>query len=114
MSNYEINKLIHETLLEVGIPPKLLGYSYIAYSMELAFQDPEALRYVTKGLYVDVACKFSSTPYRVERAIRHAITVVWLKGNTELLLHIFKGCSKNTPTNSLFLSTFYNYLTIRQ
>lgn len=99
---------IYRTLMDIGLKPNLLGYSYIAYSMELAFQNPDNLRYVTKGLYVDIATKFNSTPWRVERAMRHAISNLWLNGNQQLLLHIFKNDKK--PTNSLFLSSLYYYL----
>ena len=38
----------------------------------------DAINAVTKVLYPEVAKKFSTTPSRVERAIRHAIEVAWI------------------------------------
>lgn len=107
------SKIIHETLAEVGLPSRLLGYVYITESLEWVIEKPEYLRYITKGLYVDLAKQYNSTPGAIERAIRHAISVLWVKGNESMLQQIFKGCYDKAPTNSLFLSTIYFYLTKR-
>lgn len=105
---------IHETLLSIGIPPNLLGYSYILYAIELIIFNPEYMHAITKELYVDIAIKYRSTPTRVERAIRHAISVAWSHGNLDYINNIFKYCirpDKGVPTNSLFLSRIYYYIT---
>ena len=81
---------IHELLLSIGIPPNIYGYAYTAYAIELLLMDEEYQHYITKGLYVDIATKFNTTPSRVERAIRHAINVAWLHGNINLINYIFK------------------------
>ena len=104
---------IHDVLLNIGIPPNLLGYLYIVFSMQLIISDPEYLHYITKGLYVDVAARYNSTPSRVERAMRHAIGAGWLYGNIDYINQIFKYCindKKGAPSNSLFLSGLYYYL----
>ncbi|MGN0370691.1 MAG: sporulation initiation factor Spo0A C-terminal domain-containing protein [Butyrivibrio sp.] len=103
---------IHDVLLKIGIPPNLLGYTYLLYATELILSDPEYMQSITKRLYVDVAKKFKSTPSRVERNIRNAIRTGWLYGNINYINHMFRYCiapEKESPSNSLFLSRLYYY-----
>lgn len=107
------SNIIHEILLSIGIPPNLLGYMYLVEAMQMILLNPVYLHSVTKGLYIDIARKYGSTPQRVERAIRHAINTAWLIGNIEYIDHIFKNCvnpNKGVPTNSLFLARLYFYI----
>ena len=69
--------------MQIGIPANMLGFSYIVTALELIALDPDYLNHITKGLYVDVAKKCSSTAARVERNIRHAIEIGFLKGDLE-------------------------------
>ena len=104
---------IQEMLLSIGIPPNIYGYAYITYAVELLLKDSEYQHYVTKGLYVDIAKKYNTTPSRVERAIRHAINVAWLHGNAELLHRVFRNCvrpDKGVPSNSVFLARLFYYI----
>ena len=48
-------KSIHTILLNIGIPPNLLGYQYITYAIALIFSNPEYMHHITKGLYMDIA-----------------------------------------------------------
>ncbi len=104
---------IHDSLLDMGMMPNLNGFIYIAYSLELIRENPELLQHITKGLYIDIAKSFRTKPSSVERAIRHAITVTWLRGNHNCIEHIFKDfiSSKNCiPSNTNFLAVLHNYL----
>ena len=104
---------IQKLLMQIGIPANMLGFSYIVTALELIALDPEYLNNITKGLYVDVADRCSSTPARVERNIRHAIEIGFLKGNLESIEKVFQPCTcsnKGAPTNSKFLSTIYYYM----
>lgn len=104
---------IHEILLSIGIPPNIYGYSYTSYAVELLLQDSEYEHAITKRLYVDIAKRFNTTPSRVERAIRHAIHVAWLHGNSELINVMFRNCirpDKGVPTNAVFLSRLFYYM----
>lgn len=104
---------LHEILLSIGIPPNIHGYSYIAYSLELIMEDPQAMYSVTKGLYIDVAKRFGTKPTSVERSIRFAIGSAWKYGNQEFIHNIFKSCvrpTKKAPSNSVFLSRLYYYI----
>ncbi|MBQ8246056.1 MAG: sporulation initiation factor Spo0A C-terminal domain-containing protein [Lachnospiraceae bacterium] len=104
---------IQEMLLSIGVPPNIYGYAYITYAVELLLRDSDYQHYVTKGLYVDIAKRYKTTPSRVERAIRHAINVAWLHGNTELINHVFRNCvrpDRGVPSNSVFLARLFYYI----
>ena len=112
-ANFNLSEPIQDTLLSIGIPPNIYGYAYITYAVELLLKESEYQHYVTKGLYVDIAQKYRTTPSRVERAIRHAISVAWLHGNSDFIYHIFRNCvraDKGTPSNSVFLARLYYYI----
>lgn len=105
--------IYHKLLLHIGIPPHVLGYEYIICALELIAQNPDLLHNVTKGLYIDIAIKQSSTPTRVERAIRHAISAAWLYGDINFTNELFQHSvrpDKGTPTNSMFLARLYYYI----
>lgn len=104
---------IHQILLDIGMRPNLNGFIYIAYSLELIRENPELLEHITKGLYIDLAKHFRTTPSSVERAMRHAVTVTWLRGDRLFLKHIFASIihSENyIPSNTVFLAGLYHYL----
>ena len=104
---------IQEMLLSIGIPPNIYGYAYITYAVELLIKDSEYQHYVTKGLYVDIAKKYHTTPSRVERAIRHAIEVAWSRGKMDTIDSLFGytvSNGKGKPTNSEFIVTLADKL----
>lgn len=108
-----LSEAIQEILLSIGVPPNIYGFAYITYAVELLLLDSEYQHYVTKGLYVDIAQRYKTTPSRVERAIRHAISVAWLHGNADLIHHVFRNCvrpDKGVPSNSVFLARLYYYI----
>ena len=73
----------------------------------IAVQDMDVINAVTKVLYPEVARRYSTTPSRVERAVRHAIEVAWDRGDLETLQRYFGYTVSNTkgkPTNSEFIA----------
>lgn len=107
------SRTIQDVLLTIGMPPNLLGYNYILSALNMILVKPEYLHCITKGLYSDIASQHDSTPSRVERAMRHAISATWLNGNMEYINYIFRNCvnpQKGTPSNSLFLARMYYFL----
>lgn len=103
---------LHEVLLSIGIPPNLLGYSYILYAMELILLNPLYLHAITKRLYIDIGKKFDTSPASVERAMRTAISAAWTHGNIDYIDHVFRNCVnpvKGVPSNSLFLARLFYY-----
>ena len=59
------------------------------HAILMAIEDCNRVNYITKLLYPEIAKKCKTTTSSVERAIRHAIDIVWIKGNQELLKEIF-------------------------
>ena len=106
-SSKSLERNITNLLTELGIPTHILGYRYMREAIIIAAKDVGFLHYITKNLYPAIAKKHKTTPSRVERAIRHAIEVVWLRGNPELIRKFF-GYSvdegKGKPTNSEFIA----------
>ena len=104
---------IQELLLNIGFPQHVYGYNYIIYALELISVNPEILHHITKELYPEIAKYFGSTPARVERAIRTAIQITWLYGNTQTINLIFGHTirpDKGVPTNTQLLAGLYFFL----
>lgn len=104
---------IHNILLSIGVPPNLLGYSYILYALQLILLQPDYMHAITKELYEDIARKYCTSPTRVERNIRTAIQTTWLYGNVEMINRLFQNSvrpDKGYPTNSMFLARLYYYI----
>lgn len=99
----EITDLLHE----IGVPAHIRGYLYIREAITLCYHNIEILSSVTKVLYPEVARRYNTTASRVERAIRHAIEVAWVRGNIDTITEIFSytiSYNKAKPTNSEFIA----------
>ena len=73
----------------------------------MVINDIDVINQITKSLYPQIAQKFSTTPSRVERAIRHAIEVAWGRGEPTIMENIFGytvSAAKGKPTNSEFIA----------
>ncbi|MDR2520244.1 MAG: sporulation transcription factor Spo0A [Eubacteriaceae bacterium] len=103
--NYHL--LITSILHEIGVPAHIKGYTYMRDAIKLIIEEPEMLGGITKELYPTIAKKYTTTPSRVERAIRHAIEVAWARGRVETIDLIFGYTidqNKGKPTNSEFIA----------
>lgn len=92
---------------EIGIPAHIKGYQYLRDAIMMIVDEIELLGAVTKVLYPMIAEKYSTTPSRVERAIRHAIEVAWNRGNIDMINRLFGytvKLDKGKPTNSEFMA----------
>ena len=101
--NSEITTLLHD----IGIPAHIRGYQYIREAITLVYNDIEFINSITKRLYPTIAVKYKTTSSRVERAIRHAIEIAWIRGNIETITQIFSytiSYNKSKPTNSEFIA----------
>lgn len=99
----EITTLLHD----IGVPAHIRGYQYLREAITMVYNDIEVLNSITKGLYPSIAIKFKTTASRVERAIRHAIEIAWIRGNIETITKIFSytiSYNKAKPTNSEFIA----------
>lgn len=92
----------------LGIPASVSGYAYLRSAIIITVKNNDLLnRRVTKELYPAVAKEFGTTPARVERAMRHAITIAWCRGDIDLIESIFGYTvdqNKGKPTNSEFIA----------
>lgn len=103
--NLEI--VVTDIIHQIGVPAHIKGYHYLREAILLSVEDKEMLESVTKLLYPAVAKKFSTTPSRVERAIRHAIEIAWDRGDLDILNSFFGytiSTGKGKPTNSEFIA----------
>ena len=108
----DVTEIIHE----IGVPAHIKGYQYLREAIVIAVQDMEVINAVTKVLYPEVASRFSTTPSRVERAIRHAIEVAWDRGDLETLQKYFGytvNSAKGKPTNSEFIAMIADRLQLK-
>jgi len=108
-----VTNIIHE----VGIPAHIKGYHYVREAIIMAVNDLDSINAITKILYPSIAKKFSTTPSRVERAIRHAIELAWNRGRIETLEALFGYTIKNDrgkPTNSEFIAIIADKLRLER
>ena len=106
----DVETAIAVALTQLGVPGNLYGYRYLLYAVESVVRSPNATRNATKpgGLYDATAKAFGVTPARVERAIRHAIEVAWLRGDLDVLQRYFGNAvssQKGKTTNTEFIYT---------
>ena len=99
----DVTDIIHE----IGVPAHIKGYQYLREAIIMVVNDIDVINQITKSLYPKIAGKFSTTPSRVERAIRHAIEVAWGRGQQDVVENIFGytiSAAKGKPTNSEFIA----------
>ena len=102
-----LEALVTNIIHEVGVPAHIKGYQYLREAIMMVVENIELINQITKQLYPVIAAKYTTTPSRVERAIRHAIEVAWGRGKIEATESIFGytvDSSKGKPTNSEFIA----------
>lgn len=113
VSRYEIEEVISDFMLELGIPAHLRGYQFLRSALEMCVEDMELVGSVTKLLYPDLAKRYQTTDTKVERAIRNAIEVSWDRGNGDLFEKLF-GYSNSPeytrPTNSEYIAVVADHI----
>ena len=87
---------IRNHLVSLGIPSKLIGCGYLAEGVRLAASDVTLTRNLSKGLYLEISRSMNTTPSRVERCIRNAISVAYQSGG-------FEGKLLGCPSNKEFI-----------
>ena len=108
--------VVTDILHQIGVPAHIKGYHYLRRAILMVLENMELLGSVTKELYPAVARAYSTTPSRVERAIRHAIEVAWDRGDVEVLNSFFGYTIQNTrgkPTNSEFIAMIADQIRLK-
>lgn len=96
---------IEDALLAMGVPAGIKGFNYIADTIEI-FDERGTNIGITKELYPAIAEKNSTTPPRVERAIRHAFERVRsYRGNPEVINHYIgvDNCENSSSLKTLYI-----------
>ena len=99
----DVTNIIHE----IGVPAHIKGYQYLRDAIIMAIENREVINSITKVLYPTIAKMNTTTPSRVERAIRHAIEVAWSRGKMDTINELFGytiHTGKGKPTNSEFIA----------
>ena len=112
----QLEGMVTAIIHEIGVPAHIKGYQYLREAIIITVDDMEVINAVTKVLYPEVARRFSTTPSRVERAIRHAIEVAWDRGDLETLQKYFGytvNSAKGKPTNSEFIAMIADRLQLK-
>ena len=105
----QVTRILHA----LGIPSHIKGYQYIRSAILMVYDNPGYIGSITKELYPGLSVKFNTSIQRVERAIRHAIEVSWLRGDIDLMEEIFGhsvDIDRAKPTNSEFIVTIADKL----
>lgn len=115
--NADLDSEITSILHEVGVPAHIKGYMYLREAISMVYNNIEILGSITKVLYPEIATTFGTTSSRVERAIRHAIEIAWVRGNVDAISDIFSytiSYNKSKPTNSEFIAMIADRLRLEQ
>lgn len=103
----ELTVAISGILLQLGIKAKLHGYKYLRSAVQITLEDPTSVDLITKILYPKIAKTHSTTPARVERAMRTAICSI--DPNNKLKSEIFtEYCDHHT--NKEFIAGVAEYM----
>lgn len=115
-NNMDLELMITDIIHQIGVPAHIKGYHYLRDAILLSVNNPEMINSITKQLYPTVAKHFSTTPSRVERAIRHAIEVAWDRGDVDVLNSYFGytiNIGRGKPTNSEFVAMIADKLRLK-
>ncbi len=99
----DVTKIIHK----LGVPANIKGYDYLRSAIICNLKYGNIA--ITRELYPTIAKEFDTTPQRVERAIRHAISRIYAIGDEATILEVF-GNKNRIPTNSEVIATIAEYL----
>ncbi len=116
VTDTDLELMITEIIHQIGVPAHIKGYHYLREAIILSIKNTDIINSVTKLLYPTVAKKYSTTPSRVERAIRHAIEVAWDRGDIDVLNSYFGYTIQNErgkPTNSEFIAMISDKLRLK-
>ncbi len=102
-----LEEKISGIFISIGIAPNVNGYAYLRESVKIAVKDPLSINHITKIIYPQVAEHFDSSPSKVERSMRHAISTAWNRGRIDSLNNLFGMrlySDIDRPTNGEFIA----------
>lgn len=115
--NFDVEVEATNIIRKIGIPASLSGYEYLRYAITLTVDNRNMVTSITKKLYPEIAKKYSKTPSKVERAMRHAIETAFDRGDTAVLERYFGhsvSANKGKPTNSEFVALLADEIRLKR
>lgn len=112
----KVEQMISHMMLDMGVPAHLKGYRYVRSAVFMAEEDMKVVGSVTKLLYPEIAKQYNTTDGKVERAIRNAIEISWLRGNKKTFEILFGYCvesGQGRPTNSEYIAVIADTIRIQ-
>lgn len=111
----DIKIVVTNILHELGVPANLKGFNYLREGIIMVIDDMNTIHEITKSLYPQIACKFKTTPSRVERAMRNTIDIALQRGNEDMIQNIFGLVldKRRKPTNSQFIAMISDKLRLQ-
>ena len=108
-----IRELTEDALNYIGVPCHLSGYQFLTAAIVLCVNEPDSAHNIDKDVYPRVAEDYNSTPTRVERCIRHAVTWVFDNGDIDAISQVFGNSiskHKGYATNGHFIATLAHWV----
>lgn len=104
-----MKSLTRRTLVQLGLSPNYKGFNAIVEAVDLLNKDPHLKM---TAIYQIVGSRIDSTYSRVERAIRHSVTIIVDRANDDLLYKIFgyNVLAEGSIRNGDFLTCLTMYL----
>lgn len=114
--NRQLEFIITRLIRKLGFPPHLKGYNYLRTALMLSVCSTEMCESITKKLYPEIARLHDTTPQRVERSMRHAISTVYTRGQNQYISEIFSGLlpeERMYPTNHELISALTDHVILQ-
>ncbi len=92
-SEIEVDRILTHILLNFEIPAKNQGFFFIKECVKIAYFNPLSRFNLNESILKIVAKKYNSTSSRIDRSIRHAISMMSAQNNLNSFKNIF--CIKN-------------------
>ena len=99
---------VSRSLLELGLPPHMLGYRYCSTAV-LLLLNKDRPQSIVKDVYAKVAKEFTTTPECVEGAIRKAIRRAWDAKREEIRM-LTGNIQEMPPSNGRFLTNLAQHV----
>ena len=105
----EFSQNVKMTLTKMGLPPQLLGFSYVQTAIVLLHTSTSRIK-TAKVLYPMVAERHNSSYSKIEHAIRHSIIKLWSIDLTEENLDTIQLVLGYSPLNKYRKPTNLEFL----
>ena len=107
---------ITKILREIGMPAHVKGYYYVREAILLMLNSSDPYCPTTKVIYPTVAQMYTTTPSKVDRAIRNAIDLAWDHSDFDVLYRYFGYTvlgRRGRPTNCEFISMIADHVRLQ-